>query len=439
MRSADHIRKLFRDARLGIGPEADERVFRDMLGAQQEHAKKPETLIVKGRSIMKSPFAKFAIAAAVVVACVMGLFLWTGTQSSVALADVLARMHEVRAYVFRCTATITGLKAGNTTIDTESHSIIVTSQDHGTKMVMETVDPNGTRTMTQEMYMSPQNGTMLAIMPKEKRYIRMEYDESMAERMRKQNHDPSAIVQLAVGQGYESLGRVMLDGVAVEKFRSTDPNFLGNVMDRPEVMIYVDVQTQLPVRMEIDARMGEGTRIHTAMHDFQWDVVVDAAEFNPVIPDDYTPLAGGPLKMPAINEETAIQGLKLCVELTGRYPEKLDMMSLMSQMGLAQNRENSLFKQLQDENKNLTEDEKIRKLTDILMPIQAIGTFHAMLLADDKDPAYYGDVVTPEDSDQVLMRWQVSETEYRVIFGSLHVETVSAEALAELEKMLPRP
>ncbi len=388
---------------------------------------------------MKSPFAKFAIAAAVVIASVMGLLLWTGTQSSVALADVLTRMQEVRTYVFHSTTMITGLKAGDTTIDAESHGIIMTSQDHGTKMVMETVNPGRAGIMTQEMYMSPQNGTMLTIMPQEKKYMRMEYDESMAERMRKQNHDPSAIVQLVVGQGYESLGRVMLDGVEVEKFRSTDPNFLGNVMDQPEVMIYVGVQTQLPVRMEIDARMGEGTRIHTVMHNFQWDVVVDVAEFSPVIPDDYTPLAGGALKMPAMNEETAIQGLKLCVELTGHYPKKLDMMSLMSQMGLAQNRENSLFKQLRDENKNLTEDEKIRKLTDILMPIQAIGTFHAMLVADGKDPAYYGESVTPEDADQVLMRWRVSETEYRVIFGSLHAETVSAEVLAELEKALPRP
>ena len=36
------------------------------------------------------------------------------------------------------------------------------------------------------------------------------------------------------------------------------------------------------------------------------------------------------------------------------------------------------------------------------------------------------------------MRWKVSDTEYRVIFGSLHVETVGAEALAELEASLPK-
>ncbi|MBN1360514.1 MAG: hypothetical protein JW993_07980 [Sedimentisphaerales bacterium] len=438
MQPADDVKQLFEDAQLGIRPEPDERVFQDMLQAQENTDKDPTVSLERWRIVMKSPLSKLAIAAAVVVAGIAGLFLWTGTQPSVALADVLTRMQDVRAYVFRSTSTITGLRAGDTTIDTESRSTVTTSEDYGMKMVMETVDPNGSGTITQEMYMSPQNGTALTIMRQQKKYMRMEYDESMAERMRGQNSNPSAIVQLALGQGYESLGRETLDGVEVEKFRSTGSNFLSSVMDGPQLLIYVDVETQLPVRMEMDAQMAEGTRVHTAMYDFQWDVVVDAAEFNPVIPDDYTPIAGGTLKMPAMNEETAIRGLGLCVELTGRYPEKLDMMSLMSQMRGTENGENPLLKQLQEENKDLTQDERVRKLVDMMMPIQAIGTFHAMLVAEKKDPAYYGEFVTPEDADQVLMRWKVSDSEYRVIFGNLHVETVDAATLAELEKTIPK-
>jgi hypothetical protein len=36
------------------------------------------------------------------------------------------------------------------------------------------------------------------------------------------------------------------------------------------------------------------------------------------------------------------------------------------------------------------------------------------------------------------MRWKVSDTEYRVIFGDLHAETVSPEKLAELERTIPK-
>lgn len=438
MRSAEDIRQWCEHARLDTRPGPDERVFQDMVRAQQKDDKKPTIPLAQWRTIMKNPLSKLAVAAALVVAGIAAAFMWSGTQSSVALADVLTRMQEVRAYVFRSTSTITGMKVGDTTIDTESRSTVTTSEEYGTKIVIDTVQPNGVGNMTQEMYMSPQKGTALTIMPQEKKYMRMEYDESMVERMRGQNDNPSAIVQLALGQGYESLGRETLDGVEVEKFRSTDPNFMGSVMDQPELMIYVDVETQLPVRMDIDTQMGEGGRIHTAMYDFQWDVVVDAAEFNPVIPDDYTSIAGGALKLPAMNEETAIEGLRLCAELTGHYPQKLDMMSLMAQMRDTEDGENPLLRQLQEANQDLTQDEKVRMLVDIMMPIQAIGSFHAMLVAEKKDPAYYGEFVTPDDADQVLMRWKVSDDEYRVIFGSLHLETVTAEVLAELEKTLPQ-
>ena len=46
--------------------------------------------------------------------------------------------------------------------------------------------------------------------------------------------------------------------------------------------------------------------------------------------------------------------------------------------------------------------------------------------------------LTPKDADKVLLRWKVSDKEYRVIFGDLHTQTVTAEKLAELEKTLPK-
>jgi hypothetical protein len=36
------------------------------------------------------------------------------------------------------------------------------------------------------------------------------------------------------------------------------------------------------------------------------------------------------------------------------------------------------------------------------------------------------------------MRWKLSDSEYRVIFGDLHAQTVTPEALAELEKNVPK-
>jgi len=67
-----------------------------------------------------------------------------------------------------------------------------------------------------------------------------------------------------------------------------------------------------------------------------------------------------------------------------------------------------------------------------------IGSQPCGLIDDRKDPAYYGRTVTPRDADKVLLRWKLSDKEYRVIFGDLHAETVSPERLADLEKSLPK-
>jgi hypothetical protein len=93
---------------------------------------------------------------------------------------------------------------------------------------------------------------------------------------------------------------------------------------------------------------------------------------------------------------------------------------------------------LKEEIKGLTEEEISNKLVDFLMPIRGLAWFYNGLEWNKKDSAYYGKTVTPKDADKVLMRWKVSDNEYRVIYGDLHAETVTPEKLAELEKALPK-
>jgi hypothetical protein len=49
------------------------------------------------------------------------------------------------------------------------------------------------------------------------------------------------------------------------------------------------------------------------------------------------------------------------------------------------------------------------------------------------DAAYYGMNVTPEKKGKVLFRWKLDDGRYRVIFGDLRAETVTAGRLKELE------
>jgi len=406
--------------------------------------------------IMKSPITKLATAAVVIIACLIGLSLWRGTESGIALADVLARIEQVKAYrhkmsIQNWSTKVTGEDPNKRYNFRETRSTSLTSQEYGTKNKVINPDPNGGEsTFSKEVYFLPQKKTFIVIMHKEKKYWRKELDDADIEEIRKQsvfsNTDPRTFLKGILKTKYESMGKSTMDGVEVEGFRTTDPNTTDPNLWF-DIKIWVDVKTRLPVRFEssltsVEAdQMGDRWTMHIVMHDYQWDVPVDAAEFEPpVIPDDYT----GTVVKRHFNEEPAIQGLKVWVELLGKYPENITDVG-DTVLRLAEKSETPAAMRLKEEVKGLrTEEEKINKLADFLVPIRGLERFYGMLQWDKKDPAYYGKTVTPKDADKVLMRWKVSDNEYhadneyRVIYGDLHVETVTPEKLAELEAALPK-
>ena len=70
-----------------------------------------------------------------------------------------------------------------------------------------------------------------------------------------------------------------------------------------------------------------------------------------------------------------------------------------------------------------------------MMPITSVGQFYMRLVQEKRDPMYYGENVTPGDSDLILLRWRLDDGNYRVIFGDLDQKDVSAEQLAEWENV----
>jgi len=425
------------------GPEMDKDLWAETSKARNEFHK---TILAPSqhniwRTIMKSPITKLATAAVVIIACLIGLSLWRTTGSGIALADVLARIEQVKAFRCQLSEKMTGEDSS------ETRSTILISQEYGWKTNYEELDPNGGESTFEEWYRLPDKKTLITILHKQKKYKRTEWDDRWWELWQK--GDPRTLLKKIVACKHESLGRSTIDGIEVEGFQTTDPNWLSRIDNRKakvevDVKMWADVKTRLPVRYDVTTAYFDqiGDKIiendHWLMHDFQWDVPVDAAEFEPVIPDDYT---GTVIKYPAhITEETAIEGLKLCVELFGNYadPERFRnfFTALLSEL---EKSETPAAMRLKEEIKGLTEDEIGNKLVDFLMPIRGLARFYIEIQWwDNKDPAYYGETVTPKDADKVLMRWKVSDNEYRVIYGDLHAETVTPEKLAELEADLPK-
>jgi len=385
---------------------------------------------------MKSPLTKLAIAAAVLIACVIGLSLWKATGSGIALADVLARTEKVKAYRYQWSYKIIGGDANTHKPFNETRWTWLISQEYGSKCSTEALDPKGEWRQFTERHFLPQKKTEIVIYPTEKIYICQELEDAEVDQMQHNNNAGNSLKDILQTK-YESLGKSTMDGVEVAGFRSTDPNLFINLGGNQQVdyKIWVDVKTLLPVRYDVRAsaevnERGDRLTHHVVMHDFQWDVPVAAADFEPPISEGYTVRV---IKLPPGNEETAILGLKQCVELLGRYPEKISDLNLQ-----VRGSKTPAALRLLEELKGLREGESVIKCADFLMPLRGLERFYFLLVQNKNDPAYYGKIVAPKDADKVLMRWKVSDKEYRVIFGDLHAETVTKEKLAELEKALPK-
>jgi len=392
------------------------------------------------RLSMKSLTTKLAIAAAVVLACAGGFYLVGGTKS-VALADVLNKVEQVSAFAYKMTMHVKGPVQGMAGGETDMTMTALVANDYGMRMDISMTNPATGQPLDQQMYMLPAQRTMMMVLPGMKKYMRMSLDESMFEKMKKQNNDPRILIQQILACQYVDLGKSTIEGVAVQGFQTTDPAYAGGAVEKVDVKVWVDVKTWLPVRVEMNLKVNEQMEMSGTLHDFQWDVPVSAAEFSPVLPADYTAGPGDGLKVPPMSEQTAIEGLKLCVDLFGKYPENLNIATLVQMLQELEkpgNNDSPAARKLRQTMEQAQTDEARTQAMSTMMPLQMLGAFYMSLAQEKKEPAYYGKAVKPGDVAQVLLRWKTGADEYRVIFADLHAETVNTQTLATLEAALPK-
>lgn len=133
------------------------------------------------------------------------------------------------------------------------------------------------------------------------------------------------------------------------------------------------------------------------------------------------------MRMLNLNEKDMVKGLSVCAELSdGRYPSGLDHETVIKETeawGLAKY---GKYDNLPAGQKKEVE----KKMYDTFF----MASYYKRLLKEHKEPAYC-DKVTVEDKSAILVCWKESEGKYRVIFGDLRIETVTADRLAELEKV----
>ena len=201
--------------------------------------------------------------------------------------------------------------------------------------------------------------------------------------------------------------------------------------DRPgaRLRIWLDAATNLPVRADLLDFAGAGGPF-LRLEDFRWGEQ-DPALFATAPPAGYT-------KLPTVDArgdqvvEHIIYGLRTFAKYNqGRYPSVRYVYG--DEQGEALRKLIGLGPEAQGW---VGFDPKLRwkdpREGEFAFGSSAMSWINS-LQRDNPDCAYNGKAVTPQDATKVLLRWQLDDGDYRVLYGDLRPETVTAVRLKEIE------
>jgi hypothetical protein len=350
---------------------------------------------------------KVAAAAVVILGIVLAVNLFDRTGGSNAVwADMIKQVEQAQDFICRVQQDNTG--------DPDLEMVQYRSAKYGYRM-----DMYRDGRLVAAQYHKPSSSMLYVIVHRDRTYALVEFTEEQREAMQAQSN-AQGLVEYFRSFDFEEIGRKKIDGVTASGIEVTDPEPLKAVFDESSVRLWVDIETTWPVRIEWEgvAKRGE-VRVTTVLDRFQWNPSLSAGEFEFEIPDDYQLI--GRMDAVQTDEESAIEGLREYSGFAGgRYPSALSMATAIHEVEDEIGRRRRSGRLSEEDFGNL-------------MKIQNACGYYVDLVGTGKDAAYYGDEVDVRDFDRVLMRWRLDDGQYRVIYGDLRTETVSAERLAELE------
>jgi outer membrane lipoprotein-sorting protein len=202
--------------------------------------------------------------------------------------------------------------------------------------------------------------------------------------------------------------------IAVEKL---DPD-----RDDGTLRVWPDPRTKLPLRVEYVV-----PDLCTLIWDeFAWDVPADKwfDTEPPAAYHDETPTPPAPEEQ----TESIVNALRVYARYCGdKYPQANIVYGDITSQRLYRSAG------LSNPHKVAPREEQLR---DSYRECSAARLGFAHLNAiqcHNPDSAYHGKTVGPDDRDRVLFRWKLADGAFRVIFGDLRAETVTARKLRELE------
>ncbi|MCP4454809.1 MAG: hypothetical protein GY809_25390 [Planctomycetes bacterium] len=403
---------------------------RELLNAFPRHRLQPTVQPVGvWRTIMKSKKSQLAAAAAILFAAFLVLQLFDKT-SDVAWAEVAQRLEEIQTLAYRITSDVKGMPGAPEGSVIHMKQDVYVANDQGAVHVESTFQtPRGLR--QTQTYILFEDRAIITVMPRQKKYLKVEIGPEQMNEMEQDNGDPITILKAMLDHDYTELGRKTVDGIPAWGIEVSDPTLgakMGSLIsagmfDEMTVQLWVDEVYELPIRVTAQGSSVNGrTSIDLVIGTFQWDVDMDPALFIPKIPDDYELLAQTQWEKGREGEEI-VEVLRLFLEFAdGKYPASLNTMTVAQAIAPA----------LKEKFAEKPGPELIARL----MKVDRVGMMVTTLEKEDRDPAYYGDKVSATSSKAVLFRWKLDDDTYRVVFGDLSQRDVTPDELARLEASL---
>ena len=381
-------------------------------GANNFHIKK--NWLTKVRNIMKNKIIKLAVAAVITIVALVGINHFGGSidGTSTVWASLAERVMKIDICTYRIRTTMVNVP--NTPTGMEIEIFAYNSLEHGMRADAYIGDK-----LMSATYVDPQTKAILSVLHDQKKYVKMQMNDEQFREYQSENN-PREMIKNFMIYGFTELGVSDINGIKAEGIMVTDPNVFAGIFSKVKAELWVDVESDLPVMMKIDATGKDSMLMNMVMDDFQWNIELDPAELEANIPADYEMMAD--VTLPNDDGKAAVEGLDIYVDILGKYPDDIEMIVAIKE--LAENMKKNI-----DPNNPQPNNEEIQKL----IKAQAVSIFYADLVKQHKDPAYYGKNVKVGDIEAVLMRWKISDNKYRVIFGDLAIEDVSFEELSELE------
>jgi outer membrane lipoprotein-sorting protein len=230
---------------------------------------------------MISSFTKLAVAAAVILAGLFGWNMLSGPHGGVAWAAIPDHVKTIDTFMFRLTIDVHEKDEARASDKHTGQFTFYLSEQYGFRM-----DIGGGAVIS--WYVPPEADTLTMVVPAEKKWSRTPLPPEQRGKMPEQYEDPAEYIQRFLARPHKELGRSVIDGVGVEGIEVTDPPLEQGRLANGIGRLWVDVKTELPVRIEIEGTAD--SKIVRWLMEFQWSEAVPVSVFEPNIPSDYTPL-----------------------------------------------------------------------------------------------------------------------------------------------------